>query len=95
LVEADIVALSKGTLPTALSAAKGLIAYWDFNAAPAAVIGNLKAALGANGKVKITFDGTGTLQTSSILNGTFADSAIKSGDEITVDGAALFIRAKR
>jgi hypothetical protein len=32
LVEADIVALSKGTLPTALSAAKGLIAYWDFNA---------------------------------------------------------------
>jgi hypothetical protein len=31
LVEADIVALSKGTLPTALPAAKGLIAYWDFN----------------------------------------------------------------
>ncbi|MSU85092.1 MAG: hypothetical protein EXS21_08295 [Pedosphaera sp.] len=95
LVEADIVALSKGTLPTALSAAKGLIAYWDFNAAPAAVIGNLKAALGANGKVKITFDGAGTLQTSTTLNGAFADSAIKSGDEITVDGAALFIRAKR
>ncbi len=95
LVEADIVALSKGTLPTALAASKGLIAYWDFNAAPAAVIGNLKAALGANGKVKITFDGAGTLQTSTTLNGTFADSAIKSGDEITVDGAALFIRAKR
>ena len=95
LVEADIVALSKGTLPTALPAAKGLIAYWDFNAAPAAVIGNLKAALGANGKVKITFDGAGTLQTSTTLNGAFADSAIKSGDEITVDGAALFIRAKR
>ena len=64
-------------------------------AAPAAIIGNLKAALGANGKVKITFDGAGTLQTSTTLNGTFADSAIKSGDEITVDGAALFIRAKR
>ena len=95
LVEADIVALSKGTLPTALPAAKGLIAYWDFNAAPAAVISNLKAAVGANGKVKITFDGAGTLQTSTTLNGTFADSAIKSGDEITVDGAALFIRAKR
>jgi hypothetical protein len=95
LVEADVVALSKGTLPTALPAAKGLIAYWDFNAAPAAVIGNLKAAVGANGKVKITFDGAGTLQTSTTLNGTFADSAIKSGDEITVDGAALFIRAKR
>ena len=95
LVEADIVALSKGTLPTALSAAKGLIAYWDFNAAPAAVISNLKAAVGANGKVKITFEGAGTLQTSTTLNGTFADSAIKSGDEITVDGAALFIRAKR
>ena len=43
----------------------------------------------------ITFDGAGTLQTSTTLNGTFADSAIKSGDEITVDGAALFIRAKR
>jgi len=95
LVEADVVALSKGTLPTALPAAKGLIAYWDFNAAPAAVISNLKAAVGANGKVKITFDGAGTLQTSTTLNGTFADSAIKSGDEITVDGAALFIRAKR
>jgi hypothetical protein len=51
--------------------------------------------VGANGKVKITFDGAGTLQTSTTLNGTFADSAIKSGDEITVDGAALFIRAKR
>jgi len=95
LVEADIVALSKGTLPTALPAAKGLIAYWDFNAAPAATISNLKAAVGANGKVKITFDGAGTLQTSTTLNGAFADSAIKSGDEITVDGAALFIRAKR
>ena len=58
-------------------------------------ISNLKAAVGANGKVKITFDGTGTVQTSTTLNGTFADSAIKSGDEITVDGAALFIRAKR
>jgi hypothetical protein len=95
LVEADVVALSKGTLPTALPAAKGLIAYWDFNAAPAATISNLKAVVGANGKVKITFDGAGTLQTSTTLNGTFADSAIKSGDEITVDGAALFIRAKR
>jgi len=95
LVEADVVALSKGTLPTALPAAKGLIAYWDFNAAPAATISNLKAAVGANGKVKITFDGAGTLQTSTTLNGTFADSAIKSGDEITVDGSALFIRAKR
>ena len=95
LVEADIVALSKGTLPTALPAAKGLIAYWDFNSAPAATISNLKAAVGANGKVKITFDGAGTLQTSTTLNGTFADSAIKSGDEITVDGSALFIRAKR
>ena len=96
LVEADVVALSKGTLPTALSAAKGLIAYWDFNTAPVTTgISNLKAVAGANGKVKITFDGTGTLQTSTTLNGTFADSAIKSGDEITVDGAALFIRAKR
>jgi len=45
--------------------------------------------------VKITFDGAGTLQTSTSLNGTYADSAIKSGDEITADGAALFIRAKR
>jgi len=96
LVEADVVALSKGTLPTALPAAKGLIAYWDFNTAPVvSAISNLKAAVGANGKVKITFDGTGTLQTSTTLNGTYADSAIKSGDEITVDGAALFIRAKR
>jgi hypothetical protein len=95
LTEADVVALSKGTLPTALPAARGLIAYWDFNAAPVAGISNLKATAGANGKVKITFDGAGTLQTSTTLNGTFADSAIKSGDEITVDGAALFIRAKR
>jgi hypothetical protein len=45
--------------------------------------------------VKITFDGTGTLQTSTTLSGAFADSAIKTGDEITVDGAALFIRSKR
>ena len=58
-------------------------------------ISNLKAAVGANGKVKITFDGTGTVQTSTTLNGTYADSTLKSGDEITADGSSLFIRAKR
>jgi len=95
LVEADVVALSKGTAPSGLAASKGLIAYWDFNSAPVAGISNLKATAGANGKVKVTFDGAGTLQTSTSLTGTYADSAIKSGDQITVDGAALFIRAKR
>jgi hypothetical protein len=31
LTEADVANLAKGTLPSALPASKGLIAYWDFN----------------------------------------------------------------
>ena len=91
-----MLALSKGTLPTALPAAKGLIAYWDFNDAVATVaLSNLKAAVQPNGKVKLTFDGAGILQTSATVSGTYVDTTIKSGDEITADSNALFVRAKK
>ena len=83
--------------PSALPASKGLIAYWNFNDAKAVAVPvtNLKAARQANGKVKVTFDGTGAIQTSATVGGTYADSTIKSGDEIATDGAALFLRAKK
>ncbi len=96
LAEADILALKSGTLPTALAASKGLLAYWDYNDAVKAVaISNLKATVAAGGKVTITFDGAGTIQSSDTVNGSYADTAIKSGDQITVAGGAKFYRAKK
>jgi len=92
----DTLALFKGTLPTALPASKGLIAYWDYNdAVKAANISNLKATVAAGGKVTITFDGAGTIQSSDTVNGAYADTTIKSGDQITVSGGAKFYRAKK
>ena len=65
------------------------------DAAPAVVAGvtNLKAV--ANGdKVTITFAGGGVVQSSDTVGGTYADTAIKSGDVITAAGAK-FYRGKK
>lgn len=63
LVEADALAIFNGTLPTALPAAKGLIAYWNFNEAAVAL-----PTISISGSV-ITY--TGTLKASSTLGGTY------------------------
>jgi hypothetical protein len=97
LAEADVLAIKNGTLPSALPPAKGLIGYWDFNdvAPTGSAVTNLKAALGtAPGKVKLTFDGTGIIQSSATLNGTYTDTAIKSGDEVDATAASQYYRGK-
>ncbi|MSU34911.1 MAG: hypothetical protein EXS36_07320, partial [Pedosphaera sp.] len=93
LAEADVKALAGGKLPSDLGAAKGLIGYWDFNdAVPPAGGGvvNLKAVADGLGKVTITFTGAGVVQSSDSVNGTYADTAIKSGDVITAVGAKFY-----
>ena len=98
LSEADALALFNGTLPTALPAAKGLIAYWNFNDAASTSTGtvsNLKASMAADGKVTISFDGAGgVVQSSDTVNGAYTDTAIKSGDAITPAGQK-FYRGKK
>ncbi len=57
LVESDIVALSKGTLPSALPASKGLMAYWNFNDVPAApVVAPKFSVTRAGNSVTVTSD---------------------------------------
>jgi len=68
LVEADTKALFEGTLPSALPAAKGLIAYWDFNTAIVAPP-TVAITLGTDGKVTITY--TGVLEAADTLGGTY------------------------
>ncbi len=94
LTEANVLALSKGTLPNALPAAAGLIGYWDFNDGAKAATLSLKAALTAPGKVKLTLDSAGVIQSSDAVNGPYTDTAIKSGDEVSTSGAAKFYRGK-
>ena len=95
LVEADVLALTKGTLPTALGASKGLIGYWDFNDAGAVVVVPPKLSIGAGaaGKAVLTFEGT--LQASDKVSGPFGDAAGASPLTIDAAGAAKFYRAIR
>ncbi len=67
LTEADALAISKGTSPSALPAAKGLIAFWDYNTAPV-VITTPTIGIGADGKITYT----GTLLGSDSASGPFA-----------------------
>ncbi|HAB14959.1 MAG TPA: hypothetical protein DCE44_00765 [Verrucomicrobiales bacterium] len=63
MTQANVEALFAGTLPTALPAAAGLIAYWDYNDSLITV-----PTISINGTT-ITY--TGTLTSSTTLNGTF------------------------
>ncbi len=92
LTLADAAALKGGTLPSALPAAKGLIAYWDFNATAPPAAPALGAARGAAGKVTLTFEGT--LQSSATAGGTYTDVA--GASPLTVDATdSRFYRAVR
>jgi len=96
LTAAQVTALANGTAPNAVSGNPGLVAWWDFNdpvpAGPS--LGNLKAALTSAGKVKITFEGSGVVQSSDKVEGPYADTTLKSGDEVAASGAAKFFRPK-
>jgi hypothetical protein len=64
LVQADVTALFGGTLPSALPAEKGLIAYWNFNDA-STTVGPTISISGST----ITY--TGTLQSAAGITGAF------------------------
>jgi len=93
LSEANIGALFNGTAPTALPAATGLIAYWDYNDKTAAPVDppSLSIAKNTDGKIVITFGGT--LQSSDNAAGAYTDVAGASPLTIDASGAAKFYRA--
>ncbi len=95
LAEADVLALSKQTLPSALAAAKGLLGYWDFNDAPKPVTTApaLSVAKDAQGKVVITFEG-GLQSSDAVTGGTWTDVTGSSPLTVTPSGIK-FYRAKR
>ncbi len=67
----DVMALANGTAPTALAPATQLVAYWDFNDAPAPAQRPSITIGKAGGKLTITY--TGVLQSAATANGTYAD----------------------
>ena len=95
LVEADVLALTKGTLPSALTA-KGLIAYWDFNeggAKPGAKFATVKIAAG---NVTLEWTGGGTLQAADVVGGPWADVAgATSPRSVPATGAQKYYRIKQ
>ena len=96
LVEADVQALFKGTLPTALPATKGLFAYWDFNdggAKPQPKFTSIKVS-GIN--VTLTWDGGGTLEVANDVTGPWvAVTGATSPLTTTADQARRFARIKQ
>ncbi len=68
LTEADALAITKGTSPSALPAAKGLIAFWDYNTIPSAnilstndtIVGSSKNTPGAEGVANVLDDKSST-----------------------------------
>ena len=93
LTEANALALFNGTLPTALPAATGLLAYWDYNDYTPSVVTAPKLSISAvvDGKITLTFDGT--LQSADTAGGAY--SAVVGASPLTVDvnSAAKFYRA--
>ncbi len=96
LVEADALALAKGTLPSGLPASKGLIAYWDFNeggAKPAPKFTSIKVS-GTN--VTLTWEGGGTLQVANDITGPWTDVTGATSPLTTpADQARRFARIKQ
>jgi hypothetical protein len=93
LTAAQVTSLFRGG---AASSVPGLIAHWNFNDPVIIPSGatDLKAVLAAGGKVKITFNGTGVIQSSDKVESGYTDTTIKSGDEVSATGSAKFFRPK-
>lgn len=93
LSEANALALFNGTLPTALPAATGLLAYWDFNDATGGAVTPPKLSISPaiNGKITLTFEGT--LQSADTVGGAY--TAVVGTSPLTLDAtsAAKFYRA--
>ncbi len=94
LVEADAKALTAGALPSALGAAKGLIAYWDFNDAKTTILPPaLSVVRNADKSLTVTFEGT--LETAPAVTGPWTKSAATSPAKVSPDGAGAYARARR
>lgn len=95
LSQANVTALKGGTLPSALPATAGLLAYWDFNDAKAVPpVGAPNLKLDRSGtSVVLTFGGT--LQSADAITGPWTDVAGASPMTVTPAGAMKFYRAKQ
>jgi hypothetical protein len=71
LTEATITNLVAGTLPTALPASTKLLAYWNFNDAPAVVVTPTIGIAPEGAVLKITY--TGILQSTATIGGQWND----------------------
>jgi hypothetical protein len=92
LAEADIGKLAGGTLPGALPASSGLIAYWNFNDALVPPPTLSIARDGAN----VTVVWTGTLQSADAVSGGWTDvTGVTSPATISAAGPAKYYRAKQ
>jgi len=93
LTEANALALFNGTLPTALPAATGLLAYWDYNDYTGGVVTapTLSISGVVNGKITLTFDGT--LQSADTVGGAYSPVVGTSPLTVDVNSAAKFYRA--
>jgi hypothetical protein len=95
----EITNLFTGTSPSGLAATNGLLAYWDFNDAPAVATGPvLTVARGTNGTLTVSWTGSGVLEMASKLTGNASDwSAVTpapTGNSYTtpIGSGALYFR---
>ncbi len=100
LSTSNIVLLSKGTLPTALTG-ETLLAYWNFNDASAVgPVLKLTGIQAAGGNLTISWTGAGTLQESTLLgpNAVWSDLAGVTNSPATVPiggNKTLFFRVRQ
>ncbi len=104
LTEADILSIAKGTLPTALPAAKGLIAYWDFNDANSTPVAAPKLSVARSGNnLTISSDPAAlpagwVLQLANSITGPWATQAGATTPvtvQINPATPAIFLRAAK
>ena len=92
LSEADLKSIVNGGSPADL-ADKGLLAYWDFNEAPAAGGGSIGGVSLQDGMVVIEFEGT--LKSSGTVNGDYsAVAGATSPYTVAPDGSQAFFIAE-
>jgi hypothetical protein len=77
LTAANVTALKGGTKPSALPAAAGLLAYWDFNTVATEAV-KITAALAAGGNITLTWTGSGALQSAPAVTGPWTTVAGKT-----------------
>src|SRR6185369_8832337 len=100
LQETNVVALFNGTLPTALPASTGLIAYWPFNDPTTGGSGGPPVTIAktvVGGVTTVTLTYTGTLESTTTLGSGWAPvvGATSPYPLTTPSGAAIYYRSKQ